>query len=87
VYVVRLYVAKLYFVYVVQDDNLMDVLKLAVELMAEHPMSMVPTFDKKGGIRCVTEMYSKLTILTLRKGHVYEDENPYFIRFDEFNSR
>lgn len=29
----------------------MDVLKLSVELMAEHPMSMVPSFDKKGGIR------------------------------------
>ncbi|XP_048774132.2 neurobeachin-like isoform X3 [Ostrea edulis] len=39
-----------------EDDNLMDVLKLAVELMAEHPMSMVPTFDKKGGIRTIFKL-------------------------------
>ncbi|XP_052674845.1 neurobeachin-like isoform X3 [Crassostrea angulata] len=39
-----------------EDDNLMDVLKLSVELMAEHPMSMVPSFDKKGGIRTVFKL-------------------------------
>ncbi|XP_062597787.1 neurobeachin-like isoform X2 [Saccostrea cucullata] len=39
-----------------EDDNLMDVLKLTVELMAEHPMSMVPSFDKKGGIRTIFKL-------------------------------
>lgn len=34
-----------------KDDNLMDVLMLTTALMAEHPMSMVPAFDKKGGIK------------------------------------
>ncbi|CAG2207946.1 NBEA [Mytilus edulis] len=33
------------------DDNLMDVLQLTTSLMAEHPMSMVPSFDKKAGIK------------------------------------
>ncbi len=34
-----------------QDDNLMDVLELLVNLMAEHPASMVPAFDRKNGVR------------------------------------
>ena len=34
-----------------QDDNLMDVLKLLVQLMSEHPSSMVPAFDRKHGVR------------------------------------
>ncbi|XP_071125679.1 neurobeachin-like isoform X4 [Mytilus edulis] len=34
-----------------EDDNLMDVLQLTTSLMAEHPMSMVPSFDKKAGIK------------------------------------
>ena len=34
-----------------QDDNLLDVLQLTVQLMAEHPASMVPNFDRKQGIR------------------------------------
>jgi hypothetical protein len=29
----------------------MDVLQLTTALMAEHPMSMVPAFDKKSGIK------------------------------------
>lgn len=33
-----------------QDDNLLDVLELLVELMAQHPASMVPAFDKKNGV-------------------------------------
>ncbi|XP_021348368.1 neurobeachin-like isoform X2 [Mizuhopecten yessoensis] len=39
-----------------EDDNLMDVLQLTVSLMAEHPASMVPSFDKKNGIRTVFKL-------------------------------
>ncbi|XP_048243612.1 neurobeachin-like isoform X2 [Haliotis rufescens] len=39
-----------------EDDNLMDVLQLMVQLMAEHPSSMVPGFDKKQGVRCVFKL-------------------------------
>ncbi|KAK3100612.1 hypothetical protein FSP39_022596 [Pinctada imbricata] len=39
-----------------EDDNLMDVLQLTVSLMAEHPQSMVPAFDKKGGIRTIFKL-------------------------------
>ena len=34
-----------------QDDNLQDVLNLTVQLMSEHPASMVPAFDRKSGTR------------------------------------
>lgn len=39
-----------------EDDNLMDVLQLTTALMAEHPMSMVPAFDKKSGIKTVFKL-------------------------------
>ncbi|XP_064610079.1 neurobeachin-like isoform X2 [Liolophura sinensis] len=39
-----------------EDDNLMDVLELTVSLMAEHPSSMVPAFDKKLGVRTVFKL-------------------------------
>ncbi|XP_052829518.1 neurobeachin isoform X4 [Octopus bimaculoides] len=39
-----------------EDDNLMDVLMLLVTLMAQHPSSMVPSFDKKNGIRTVFKL-------------------------------
>jgi hypothetical protein len=34
-----------------EDSNVLDVLQLLVQLMAEHPQSMVPAFDRKSGIR------------------------------------
>ena len=34
-----------------QDDNLQDMLQLVVQLMSEHPASMVPAFDSKRGVR------------------------------------
>lgn len=39
-----------------EDDNLMDVLMLLVTLMSQHPSSMVPSFDKKNGIRTVFKL-------------------------------
>lgn len=39
-----------------EDDNLLDVLKLVVTLMNEHPPSMIPAFDRKAGIRTVFKL-------------------------------
>ncbi|CAH1776878.1 unnamed protein product [Owenia fusiformis] len=39
-----------------EDDNIEDVLQLTVSLMAEHPASMVPSFDRKGGVRTVFKL-------------------------------
>uniref|UniRef100_A0A1I8I928 DUF4704 domain-containing protein n=1 Tax=Macrostomum lignano TaxID=282301 RepID=A0A1I8I928_9PLAT len=39
-----------------EDDNLRDVLYFAVTLMAEHPASMVPAFDRKHAIRTVLKL-------------------------------
>jgi hypothetical protein len=49
-----------------EDENLLDVLDLLVHLMSEHPASMVPAFDRKGGIRTVFKLLasSNETILT-----------------------
>ena len=38
-------------VVILQDDNLQDMLQLVVQLMSEHPASMVPAFDSKRGVR------------------------------------
>ncbi|XP_033742933.1 neurobeachin-like isoform X3 [Pecten maximus] len=45
-----------------EDDNLMDVLQLTVSLMAEHPASMVPSFDKKNGIRTVFKLLASNSV-------------------------
>lgn len=37
--------------YVMQDENIHDVLQLLVALMSEHPASMIPAFDQRNGIR------------------------------------
>ncbi|XP_064636479.1 neurobeachin-like isoform X3 [Lineus longissimus] len=39
-----------------EDDNLRDVLQFTVVLMAEHPASMVPAFDRKHGVRTVFKL-------------------------------
>ncbi|CAL1540734.1 unnamed protein product, partial [Lymnaea stagnalis] len=39
-----------------EDDNLIDVLELLVQLMAEHPSSMVPAFDQKNGVRTIFKL-------------------------------
>uniref|UniRef100_A0A8D0HED5 LPS responsive beige-like anchor protein n=1 Tax=Sphenodon punctatus TaxID=8508 RepID=A0A8D0HED5_SPHPU len=39
-----------------EDDNLMDVLKLLVALMSEHPSSMIPAFDQRNGLRVVYKL-------------------------------
>ena len=39
-----------------EDDNIQDVLQLLVALMSEHPKSMVPAFDRKGGIKTVFKL-------------------------------
>lgn len=37
--------------FLLQDENLHDVLQLVVALMSEHPASMIPAFDQRNGIR------------------------------------
>ena len=39
-----------------ENENLIDVLKLVVSLMNEHPPSMIPAFDTKLGIRTVLKL-------------------------------
>ena len=34
-----------------QDENIIDVLDMAVNLMSEHPKTMVPAFDRRQGLR------------------------------------
>lgn len=45
--------SKLSFLYKViyQDDNLNDVLDVTINLMSEHPKTMVPAFDRRQGLR------------------------------------
>ncbi|RNA23632.1 neurobeachin, partial [Brachionus plicatilis] len=38
------------------NENIIDVLKLVVTLMNEHPPSMIPAFDSKLGIRTVMKL-------------------------------
>ncbi|PVD34451.1 hypothetical protein C0Q70_05725 [Pomacea canaliculata] len=53
-----------------EDDNLLDVLELLVELMAQHPASMVPAFDKKNGVCTVFKLLASqredIRLLALR---------------------
>lgn len=39
-----------------ENENLIDVLKLVVTLMHEHPPSMIPAFDHKLGIRTIMKL-------------------------------
>jgi hypothetical protein len=39
-----------------ENENIIDVLKLVVTLMNEHPPSMIPAFDSKVGIRTVLKL-------------------------------
>ncbi|MEE6461317.1 hypothetical protein FKM82_001255 [Ascaphus truei] len=39
-----------------EDDNLMDVLQLLVALMSEHPISMIPAFDQRNGLRVIYKL-------------------------------
>ncbi|CAN8012241.1 unnamed protein product, partial [Ixodes pacificus] len=41
---------------VFQDENLHDVLQMLMNLMAEHPASMVPAFDCKNGVRAIFKL-------------------------------
>ncbi|XP_052744707.1 neurobeachin isoform X5 [Bicyclus anynana] len=39
-----------------EDENLHDVLQMLISLMSEHPSSMVPAFDGKGGVRTIFKL-------------------------------
>ncbi|XP_013171416.1 PREDICTED: neurobeachin-like [Papilio xuthus] len=39
-----------------EDENLHDVLQMLISLMSEHPSSMVPAFDAKGGVRTIFKL-------------------------------
>ncbi|XP_075981984.1 A kinase anchor protein rugose isoform X3 [Anticarsia gemmatalis] len=41
-----------------EDENLHDVLQMLISLMSEHPSSMVPAFDAKGGVRTIFKLLS-----------------------------
>ncbi|XP_013144824.1 PREDICTED: neurobeachin isoform X2 [Papilio polytes] len=39
-----------------EDENLHDVLQMLISLMSDHPSSMVPAFDAKGGVRTIFKL-------------------------------
>ena len=39
-----------------EDENLHDVLHMVMSLMCDHPSTLVPAFDSKGGVRTVFKM-------------------------------
>jgi hypothetical protein len=39
-----------------EDENLHDVLQLVIALTSEHPSSLVPAFDSKGGVRTIFKL-------------------------------
>lgn len=39
-----------------EDENLIDVLDMAVNLMSEHPRTMVPAFDQRQGLKTVFKL-------------------------------
>lgn len=41
-----------------EDDNLYDLLNLAINQMSDHPAVMVPAFDKKRGICVIFKLLS-----------------------------
>ncbi|XP_071745123.1 neurobeachin isoform X3 [Lepeophtheirus salmonis] len=41
-----------------EDDNLHDVLQMLMSLMCDHPSSLIPAFDLKGGVKTVFKMLS-----------------------------
>ena len=53
-----------------EDENLVDVLRLVIALMAEQPATMIPTFDRRQGIRVVFKLLasqdSEIRLLSLK---------------------
>ena len=47
-----------YLTTVQEDENLTDVLQMLMSLMCEHPSTLVPAFDVKGGVKTVFKMMS-----------------------------
>ena len=47
-----------YLTTVQEDENLSDVLQMLMSLMCEHPSTLVPAFDVKGGVKTVFKMLS-----------------------------
>ena len=47
-----------YLTTVQEDENLTDVLQTLMSLMCEHPSTLVPAFDVKGGVKTVFKMLS-----------------------------
>ncbi|CAF4961274.1 unnamed protein product [Rotaria sp. Silwood1] len=47
-----------------EDDNLIDVLDMAVNLMSEHPRTMVPAFDRRQGLRTVFKLLASSSEIT-----------------------
>ena len=47
-----------YLTTVQEDENLTDVLQMLMSLMCEHPSTLVPAFDVKGGVKTVFKMLS-----------------------------
>ncbi|XP_059080572.1 neurobeachin-like isoform X3 [Tigriopus californicus] len=39
-----------------EDDNLHDILQMLMSLMCDHPATLVPAFDTKGGVKAVFKM-------------------------------
>ena len=47
-----------YLTTVQEDENLTDVLQMLMSLMCEHPSTLIPAFDVKGGVKTVFKMLS-----------------------------
>lgn len=39
-----------------EDENLHDILQMLMSLMCDHPATLVPAFDTKGGVKAVFKM-------------------------------
>lgn len=52
-----------YLTTVQEDENLTDVLQMLMSLMCEHPATLVPAFDVKGGVKTVFKMLSSQSTL------------------------
>jgi hypothetical protein len=51
-----------------EDENLRDVLSMLIQLMNDHPASLVPAFDSKGGVRTVFKLLDSESQTTRLQG-------------------
>ncbi|CAF2822016.1 unnamed protein product [Rotaria sp. Silwood2] len=47
-----------------EDDNLIDILDMTVNLLSEHPRTMIPAFDRRLGLRTVFKLLASSSEMT-----------------------